>query len=127
MKTILILAAVIAIFAWYSSTMKKIDRDEAKALKTPGEAIFLRKNFGNFIDKILSNPDNYIAFERSDQIRFAKKSNSNKELIIGNYMDYGGPVMSVVVLENKTILTEKKFKKGTDTVEISNNVLPLFS
>lgn len=125
MSITLVVIAAIAVIAWYISTMKKIDRDEAKALQTPGTATFLRNNFGDFISEVLKNKDNYITFERSDQIKFAKK-NSNKELVIGNFMDYGGSVMSVVVLDNKMVVSEMKFKKGTNANDISSKVLQLF-
>ena len=45
MSITLVVIAAIAVIAWYVSTMKKIDRDEAKALQTPGTATFLRNNF----------------------------------------------------------------------------------
>lgn len=126
MSTLLFIIAAIAIIAWYSFTMKKIDREEAESLKTPGTALFLRNNFGEFVNEVLSDPENYVAFERTDQIRFAKKNSSNRELVIGNMMDFGGPVMTAVVLENNKVLFEMKFKKGTSHTEISNKLLPLF-
>ena len=126
MKTLLIIVAI-AITVWYFSAMRKIDREEEEALKTPGNAVFLRKNFGEFINKILSDSNNYIEFERSDQIRFAKKSTPDLKLIIENFRDWGGPVMIVTILDNETVLTEKKFKCGVSASEISNFILPLFS
>lgn len=127
MKTFLFIILAIAITIWYFSAMKKIDREEAEALKTPGDAIFLRKAFSGFIDKVLSDQDNYIAFEQSDLIRFSKKSSPNKELIIQNFRGWGCAMMSVVVLENNKVIAEKEFKEGTSSAEIYNIILPLFT
>lgn len=126
MKTTLFIICSIALFAWHRYTIKKIDKEEAEALVTPGEAVFLRNNFGAFIKNVLEDPNNYIIFERSDLIRFGKKEKNGYELIIGNMMEFKGPIMFVIIQHGNNVLSKWKFPIGADQIEISNLVLNRF-
>ena len=126
MKTTLIIIGIILIFIWHRYYNKKIDKEEMEASKKPAEATFLRNNFGEFITSILDDANNYIISEHSDQIIFGKKQN-NKRLVLNNYRDYNGAIMHVVIRDEQTILFEMKFPRGTNALEISDKVLPLFS
>ena len=127
MSIFLIVIAIIVVFIIHQSIMKKIDEEEAKALKTPGTATFLRNNFGGFIDEVLRDDNNYILFERAGQIRFGKKDSPGYELIIGNRMEFDGPIMYTVIKRGQSVVCEMSFKEGTNTNEISNKVLSFFN
>lgn len=124
MNILLFILGIIAVLIWHRFSMKKIDEEEA--LKAPGKATFIRNNFSGFISNVLEDTNNYIVFERTDQIRFGKKGQKDYKLICGNMMDSDGPVLNVIIQSGATVLYEKKFKKGTDTSLISKEVLSKF-
>lgn len=127
MKTLCFLLAAAIVLVWRHYAMKKIDADLEESLRTPGTAKFIRANFGEFLEAILIDERNYIIFERTDQIRIGRKNVEKYELIIGNMMDFGGPVIYVVLQSGDKVILEEKFKKGTNCKEISERILPFFN
>lgn len=82
---IIILIIIIAVFFWIKSLVfKKIDRNEAIALATPGRANFIRDNYVSVIDYVLSMHNSSIQFERTDQIKFSL-GNDREYLVINSY------------------------------------------
>lgn len=82
---VLIFIIVGAILLWIRSLInKKIDRDEAIALATPGRANIIRDNYEPVVDYTLSLPNAGIEFERADQIRISL-GNDKGYLAINSY------------------------------------------
>ena len=82
---ILIFIIVAVILLWIRSLFnKKIDRDEAIALATPGRANFIRDNYEPVVDYTLSLPNARLEFERADQIRVSLE-NDKEYLAINSY------------------------------------------
>ena len=67
----------------------------------------------------------YLSSMEKIDIRFSKK-NSTKELVVENFMDWGGTAINIVILDNNTVVSEMKFKDGANSSDISNKVLALF-
>lgn len=119
--TILLIIICAAAIIWLSSYRKKIDKEEAVALKTPGTASRLRANFGTVVDLVLQNPNHSIALERSydESIRF--KNNSGQELFM-SYTALGGSQLRVAVIQNSTVLKELKFDKSKSDNQIYQEI-----
>ena len=120
MKIFFIILCIGAII-WLSSYRKKIDREEAIALKTPGTASRLRANFGTVVDFVLQDPNHSIALERSydESIRF--KNNAGQELFM-SYTALGGSQLRVVVIQNSSVLKEFKFDKSKSSSQIYQEI-----
>ena len=84
MNIILIIIAGIILIWIRSIIFKKIDKDEAIALATPGRANFIRDNYEPIIDYTLSLPNARIEFERADQIKVSLE-NDSEYLVINSY------------------------------------------
>ena len=84
MKILIFIICAIILFWIRSLINKKIDKDEAIALATPGRANFIRENYGLVIDYTLSLPNAQIEFERTDQIRVSFE-NKKEYLAINSY------------------------------------------
>jgi hypothetical protein len=120
MKILLIILCVGAII-WLSMARKKIDQEEAVALKTPGTAARLRENFGTVVELVLQDPNHSIALERSydESIRF--KNNSGQELFM-SYSALGGSQLRVAVIQNSSVLKEFKFDKSKSSSQIYQEI-----
>ena len=120
MKILLIILCVGAII-WISRSRKKIDQEEAVALKTPGTATRLRDNFGDVVDLILLDPNHSIVLERSydESIRF--KNTSGQELFI-SYTALGGSQLRVAVIQDSSVLKEFKFDKSKTDSQIYQEI-----
>lgn len=119
--TFIVIILCIGVIIWLSSARKKIDEDEAVALKTPGTASRLRANFGNVVDLILQSPNHTIVFERSydESIRF--KNNSGQELFM-SFTALGGAQLRVAVIQNSTVLKEFTFDKSKSDYQIYQDI-----
>lgn len=82
---ILIFIIVAVLLLWIRTLInKKIDRDEAIALATPGRANFIRDNYEPVVDYTLSLHNARLEFERADQIRVSLE-NDKDYLAINSY------------------------------------------
>lgn len=61
--------------------MRKIDEDEIKAMKSPGVAEYIRKNFQSIVDCITSANGYKKEFERSDYMRFVNSDCGQKVVL----------------------------------------------
>ena len=95
-------------------------------LKPPVKATLLRQHFGEFINLVLENSDNYIHIEKKDQITFFKRSQPGKQMSIFSYHNGNCLVMRVLVSRDNTLLLNEDFNQGTNIDFIIDYVLPVF-
>lgn len=121
MKIVFVIVCVIVI-VWSIASRKKIDKEEAIAIKTPGTAKRLREQYGELIDTILHNKGNQILFERSydESIRIANQH--HQELFLS--CSFGN--LHVVYIQDSSILKEWKFNKTDQIKTIYNEITQYF-
>lgn len=101
----------------YSKTMKKIDKDEAIALSTPGRADFLRDNYEEVIFFFKTLPKSSIQFERKDQIIINAFGNNEYFTIASNSR-------GVFIAHSKwsTIQKEWRFERNENSKHIISTI-----
>lgn len=113
MKIVFLIVAIAVLF-WLKSIMfKKIDREEAKYLTTPGRANFIRDNYFEVIDFILNRPHTKILFERADHIKIG--INGENEYIIIN--SYSGGLL-IAYIKWSTVQNEWRFMRNESSKHI---------
>jgi hypothetical protein len=96
-----------------NQVFKKIDEDEKKALATPGTATFLRSNFQEVIDYLLSKPNYTILFERSDAIKIGVSLDSDYYLIQQSY-----PKVFIAHIKYSNLEQEWRFNRNESSQHI---------
>ena len=126
MRLVIIIVCIAGII-WLTISRKKVDKEEAIALKTPGTANKLRANFGEVIDLLLQDDAHQILFERSydESIRIGNKD--YQELFLSYRYGVHGPDLLVACTQGSTILKEWKFGKQTDSKSIYQEISSIFS
>ena len=107
--------AIVVIILWWLKKLyfAKLDRDEEKAARTPGEATYIREHFPNVIQFILSKPGYHIIFERTDMIKMGQ-SDSEEYYMISQYS--GGLLITLVRKSN--VVQEWSFSREEDEKHI---------
>jgi hypothetical protein len=112
MSWIIIVVIIIIGVIIKNAAFKKIDESEQKALKTPGQAIYLRNHYSDVIDSLMQKNSYQILFERSDMIKIGESE--TEYFSISNYS--GG--VFVAYVHNGIVWKEWKFSRGESSAHI---------
>jgi hypothetical protein len=113
MKYVIFAICVLIIIAIRNKIFAKIDKDEEQALRTPGRADYIRANYQEVVDYILSNPNYHILFERADMIKIGV-DDSSEYFAINNYS--GGLLIALV--KRSSVMKEWKFSRNESSKHI---------
>jgi hypothetical protein len=113
MKFILFAICIIILFVIKKKVFAKIDREEEEALRTPGRANFIRDNYPEVVDYLLSIQNYQIIFERTDMIQIGT-SKSGEYYAVSNYS--GGLFISFI--RHSNVYKEWKFSRRENVTHI---------
>lgn len=114
-----VIFAIAVIILWYirSKIFAKIDKDEERALKTPGIAKNIRSHFPSLVEYLESIPGYHILFERNDMIQIGI-STDDEYFAVNQYS--GG--LLIVYVRNSNVYKEWKFSRAENEWHIINQL-----
>lgn len=113
MTYILLIIAIVILLLIRSAVFSKIDRDEAKNLSAPGKAEFIRNNYNEVINYLLSLPDANLLFERQDQVNIGFPDN-NEYISVNSYSEG----LLIAYVRRSSVVKEWKFARNESSKHI---------
>jgi len=116
MKWVIIILLIVVLLVWKRNYFNKLDREHEEYLKRDGRATYIRTNWPNLVERIVSISGLTIKKERDDAIIIGDVD--GRQVYLGQ--DIGR--LSVLYIRRRQVIQKWTFEGTTSTEEIVNQI-----